>query len=138
MKISEMNNDQAAAALLRIAGPFASIADDEEVMQMMDEIKAMKTGGVPVQKATLRMIPKFVTFGLSRHKNDLYEIIGALTMKKTAEVAKMNIIETIKVVQESFDDVTSSFFPFSAGLQQKSGGKLSLKSTGTDGTAGTP
>ena len=137
VKITEMNNDQAAAALLRIAGPFASIADDEEVMAMLDQIKAMREGGVPVNQATMKMLPKFVIFGLSRHKKDIYEIIGALAMKPTTEVAKMNILETVQILRESFDEVFAGFFPSSAGRQQKSGGKSSAKSSGTVGTAGT-
>lgn len=138
MKITEMTNDQAADAMLRLAGPFASFADDEEFMKMMDEIQAMKDGGMPVRTATLKMIPKFVTFGIRRHKHDLYEIIGALTLKPTAHVAKMNFMETIQTVRESWDDVTSSFFPSSGAGLTKSAGSSSERSTGTDGTDGTP
>lgn len=138
MKITEMTNDQAADAMLRLAGPFASFADDEEFMKMMDEIQAMKDGGMPVRTATLKMIPKFVTFGIRRHKHDLYEIIGALTLKPTAQVAKMNFMETIQTVRESWDDVTASFFPSSGAALMKSAGSSSERSTGTDGTDGTP
>lgn len=138
MKISEMNNDQAAAALLRIAGPFASIADDEDLMPMMDEIKAMKDGGVPVNTATVRMIPKFVMFALQRHKHDLYEIIGAMTMKTAAQVAQMSILETVQVFRESYDDLASGFFTPSGDAQKSGAGKSSAPSSGTDGTDGTP
>lgn len=138
MKISEMNNDQAAAALLRIAGPFASIADDEDLMPMMDEIKAMKDGGVPVNTATVRMIPKFVMFALQRHKHDLYEIIGAMTMKTAAQVAQMNILETVQVFRESYDDLASGFFTPSGDARKSGAGKSSAPSSGMDGTDGTP
>ena len=138
MKISEMNNDQAAAALLRIAGPFANIADDEELMTIWDEIKALKDSGATAQAATLKMVPKFVTFGLQRHKRDIYEIIGAMAGKTNGEVAKMNILETIKVFRENIDDLTTGFFTPSGVQTPKNAGKSSARSTGTAGTDGTP
>jgi hypothetical protein len=138
MKISEMTNDQATDALLRISGPFAAIADDDELMTLMDEIKAMQTGGITVQKATAQMIPKFVTFALRKHKRDLYEIVGALTMKPAAEVGRMNIMETIQTVRASYDDVMASFFPQSGNARKSKGASLSAKSSATAGTDGTP
>jgi hypothetical protein len=138
MKISEMTNDQAAEALLRISGPFASMADDEEFMVMMDEIQQLKSGGMPVGRATAKMIPKFITFALRRHKADLYEIIGAFTGKPNAQVAKMNLLETIQVFRESYDDLAASFFPSFGGVWGSSAGTSSARSSNTAGMAGTP
>lgn len=137
MKISEMTNDQAAEAMIRLAGPFASLADDEEIMTMLDEIKAMKLQGIAVMTATIKMIPRFVTFGLAKHKRDLYEIVGALLQKPASAVGKLNMLQTIKAVEESFDEDTQSFFTQFGAARMSKGGKSSAASSGTDGTAGT-
>ena len=137
MKISEMTNDQAAEALVRIAGPFGSLADDEEMMAMFDDIKAMKVKGITLQQVTAKMIPRFVTLGIRKHKRDIYEIVGALLMKSVAEVGKMNLLETIKAVQESFDETTISFFTESGGAKKRSVRSSSAVLSSTDGTVGT-
>ena len=136
MKISEMNNDQATAALLRICGPFERIADDEELMPMIDEIKGMKSG--TVRTGIVKMIPKVVAFAIRKHKIDMYEIVGALTMKPAAAVAKMNFKETIDAVSGSVDDILTSFFPQSANVTRSRGGRSSAASPGTAGTDSTP
>ena len=41
MKISEMTNDQAADALIRISAPFENICSDEEVVDALAEIKEL-------------------------------------------------------------------------------------------------
>ena len=138
MKISEMTNDQATTALLRIAGPLSSIADDEEAVAMMDEIKALEKAGVRVERATARMIPKFVNYGLKKHKKDFYEIIGALAMKPTAQVGGMNILQTVQLIRDSWDDISASFFTRSGGARRSSAESSSAKSTETAGAAGTP
>lgn len=108
MKISEMTNDQAAEALIRLAVPFGNICDDEKLVEMID--RYTKTKDEPYIRVIGRMLPDAVAYALKEHKADLYEIIGALSNKKVAEVAKMNFIETIKVFRESYDEVLHGFF----------------------------
>ena len=136
MKISEMTNDQAATAILRICGPFERISDDEEVMGLFDELKKMKKG--TIREGIMKMIPKFVTLALKKHKLDLYEVIGALMMKPVHAVATMNFKETIDAVSDSIDDVLTSFFPQSANVTRNSGGRSSAASPDTAGTGSTP
>ena len=137
MKISEMTNDQAATALLRISGPASRLCDDDDMMKMLDEIREMKTGGVDVFRATAKMIPKFVTYGLAKHKHDLYEIVGALLMEPTGKVGKLNFVETVNTVRDSFDNVLTSFFPQTAKVKKNIGGRSSAASPGTAGTDST-
>ena len=117
MKISEMNNDQAAEAMIRLAVPFGNICEDEEAIKLIDEYKNM--GEMPLIQTIGRLLPKFVTYMLKTHKNDLYEIIGALTFNTVEKVAKMNFAETIKAVRENYDEVLVSFFPQSVAQTKK-------------------
>lgn len=111
MKISEMTNDQAAEAMIRLAVPFGNICEDEEALKLIDEYKGLSK--IPVIQTIGRMLPKIAGYLLKTHKDDLYEIIGALTFQTAEKVAKMNFAETIKVMRESYDEVLVSFFPSS-------------------------
>ena len=119
MKISEMTNDQAAVAMVRLSGPFARICEDDEMLALIDEIQTMRGGSkLPVVKAVGTLLPKFVTFGLAKHKDDLYEIVGALLMEPAGKVGSMNFVQTVNAVKESYDDVLVSFFTQYAQVTQ--------------------
>lgn len=117
MKISEMTNDQAAEAMIRLAVPFGNICEDEEALKLLDEYRSMNS--LPMLQTIGKMLPKLVSYMLKSHKDDLYEIIGALTFMTADKVAKMNFAETIKVIRESYDEVLASFFPLSVKQTKK-------------------
>lgn len=120
MKISEMTNDQATEAMIRLAGPFSNICDDEEALKLIDRVQNMKN--VNVVKAVSKIIPDFVAFGFKKHKSDLYEIIGALTNTPTAKVGNMNFMQTVDELRNSYDEILEGFFTSSAAA-----GKMSEK-----------
>lgn len=132
MKISEMTNDQAAEALIRLTVPFSNICDDEDAMKMIDEYQAMNKQ--PLIKTIGKMLPQLAAYLFKSHKTDLYEIVGAVTFKKSAEVAKMNFLETIKVLRESYDEVMRSFFTSSVQQMKQPVGKRSVSSSSMDTT----
>ena len=108
MKISEMNNDQATDAMVRISAAFGFICEDEEMLSVIDDLQ--KLGETPIMQAIPKVLPKFATLAFRKHKNSLYEIIGALCQKSQKEVGKMNFKETIALVKESYDDILRDFF----------------------------
>lgn len=112
MKISDMTNDQATEAMIRIAVPISNICDDEDMLAIFDEIANSQK--IPVVKMIAKILPKFTAFCLQKHKVDLYEIIGALQMIPAAKVGKMNFAQTVKAMQDSYDDILVGFFTQSA------------------------
>lgn len=108
MKISEMTNDQAAKALIRISAPIESLCNDSKLDEMLETYKATKKE--PFFKSVGALLPKFITYAIRTHKDDLYEIISTLIGKTVEEVGNMNIMETVKVVRESYDEVLQGFF----------------------------
>ena len=129
-----MTNDQATEAIIRIATPISNICDDKGMLEIIDSLGKM--GEMNLITAIGRILPKIATYALKDHKNDLYEIIGALQMKPTAQVGKMNFAETIKAVKESYDDILAGFFTDSVASAMRKGKESSALSSGTDGTAG--
>ena len=108
MKISEMTNDMAAQALIRLSEPISNICDDDDMLKLLDEVQGMKDE-IAI-RAIAKLIPKFVAFGIVKHKKDLYEIVGALMMEPTSKVGGMNFVQTIQALEDSYDDVLASFF----------------------------
>ena len=107
MKITEMTNEQAADALIRLSTPFGNICDDEKLTDMIEQYKALKDE--TFIRTVGKILPQIIGYAFKEHKNDLYEIVGALTGKTTAQVAKMNFAETIKTVRDSYDEVLATF-----------------------------
>ena len=136
MKLSEMTNDQAADAMIRLAEPIGAICDDEEAVKMIDEYK--KRYKMPLFYAVGKMIPTLVGYLLKKHKSELYEIISLLSGEKKVDVGNMNFAETVKVLRDSYDDTLSVFFRSSGKQLLSAVKKSSAISSATAGTAGTP
>lgn len=113
MKISEMTNDQAADALIRLAEPIGRLCDDENAVAMVDEYKANLRK--PLFYVIGKIIPRLAGYLMKEHKADIYEIVSILTGWKLEEVQKKNFGETVAVIKDSYDDVLASFFTPSAG-----------------------
>ena len=129
-----MTNDQATEAIIRIATPISNICDDAGMMEIIDDLQ--KFGETDLMTSIGRTLPKIVTYALKSHKNDLYDIIGALQMKPTEQVGKMNFAETIRSVKESYDDILAGFFTDSVRSAVTNGKRSSASLSGTAGTAG--
>ena len=108
MKISEMTNDQATEALIRISEPFANICDNDEIVSMLT--RYVTYGNLPKIKTIGKIMPELVTYALKEHKRDVYEIIAALQMKPVSEIGKMNFKETLDAIKNSYDEVLRDFF----------------------------
>ena len=108
MKISEMNNEQATEAMIRLSVPFGNLCDDEKVVEMINKYRDMKD--TPMIQTIGRVLPEIVMYAFKTHKDDLYEMVGALTDQTVEKVAKMNFVKTINVLKESYDDVLKDFF----------------------------
>ena len=108
MKISEMTNDQATQAIVRLAQPLANIMDDPQAESVLGEFAKQKDK--PLINAISAVLPKAVAFCMKDHKKDLYEVIGALTMIPAGKVGAMNFVQTIKELKDSIDQDFLDFF----------------------------
>ena len=118
MKISEMTNDQATQAIIRLAQPLANIMDDPNAVGVFEEFAKQK--GEKLSTAIGAVLPKAVAFCMKDHKKDLYEIIGALTMIPASKVGAMNFVQTIKELKDSIDQDFLDFFKSSRNVTAES------------------
>ena len=122
MKISQMNTDQAADVLLRISQPVANIIDDPEMEPMIKKISESKD--VPPLKLISTFLPQLTTLALKTHKQDVYEIAGALAQEPASKMGKKPVLEFIGILKESIDQDLIDFFK-SSGNQTTMAGEES-------------
>ena len=103
-----MTNEQAADALIRLSVPFGNICDDEKMVEIIT--KYTEARKEPFIRAIGRIMPEAIGYALKEHREELYEIIGALTGKTIAQVSKMKLVDTIQVFKDSYDEVLHGFF----------------------------
>ena len=108
MKISEMTNEQAAEALVRLSEPLSNICNDENTLEALKKLSTMK--GKPTVQVFGSMIPSLASISFKDHKQDMFEIAGALQNIPASKVAKMNFKETIKIMKDSYDEIFRDFF----------------------------
>lgn len=116
MKISMMNTEQAADALVRMAQPVANILDDKDVDPILQEFSESEDKSMT--KLAACFIPKIVPLALKTHRDDVFEIVGALEGLSADEVRKLPILKTMAIVRESFDKDLIDFFNFTADQEQ--------------------
>lgn len=130
MKISEMTNEQAADALVRIAGPLGSLCDDEQITEMIKTYRDMEE--TPMVKVIGKFLPEIAAVAFKKHRDDILEIVGALTMQTKAAAGKMNFLETIRIIREAFTDETlTGFFTSFRGRANATGTGSAQGSSGT-------
>lgn len=108
MKISEMNNEQAADALIRLSVPFGNLCEDEKIVEIIKKFQGISDQ--PMIQTMGKIIPEIAMFAFKEHKSDLYEIVGALTNQSVDKVAKMNFVKTVNILKDSYDDTLRDFF----------------------------
>ena len=120
MKISQMNNDQAADAMLKMAQPISNLMDDEDTKKLLETLTQTQQdeGGISYFG---KVLPQVVSFCMKNHKADVYAIVGALMQKPASEVGKLNFLETVKELRESIDEDFLGFFKSSGSLTANPG-----------------
>jgi hypothetical protein len=109
----------AADVLVRIAQPVSNIMDDEQVADVLETLSGSRD--VPYIKLISAMLPKVVPLALKSHRNDLYEVVGALENKPASAVGKANIMETMAVLRDSIDQDLIDFFKSTGGQDVTAG-----------------
>lgn len=110
MNINQMDLDQASEAMLRISNVLGFILEDEEVTKLLDDIGASES--TSYMEWIPKYLPRIANVALRRHKEDLYEVIGALSQQDRKQVGKMNFIDAVALIRENWE-VLNSFFPSS-------------------------
>lgn len=110
MTIYEMDNDHATDAMVRISAALCFVLDDKEVMDTIKEAKEIRDK--TILEGVTMILPKVTALVFRKHKDSLYEIVGALSQQDSGTVGKMSFKQTVDLIRENWT-VLKDFFPSS-------------------------
>lgn len=110
MTIYEMNNDQATDAMIRISAALCFVLEDSEVMDVIKEAQEVREK--TVLEGITMILPKVTALVFRKHRDSLYEIVGALSQQDKKAVGRMNFRQTVDLLKENWETI-KDFFPSS-------------------------
>lgn len=106
MKISEISTEKAMDVLCELTPYVTSIVTDEELIAELKSAIDFGKANTMAEKMALTAgkITKIIPILLRNKKNDVFGIVGVLNNKTIEEVAKQNIIVTMKQIRDIAKD----------------------------------
>lgn len=106
MRISELSTDRATDVLCELTPYIANIVSDEE---LLEELKKAVDRKDIVNKAQwlavgAEKITKILPILLKKRKYDVFGILAVINEKTVEEIAKQNILITLKQAKTAFKD----------------------------------
>lgn len=106
MKISEISTDNAMNVLCELTPYVTNIVTDENLVGELKKAIDFKEANTMAEKMALTAgkITKIIPIILKNRKSDVFGIVGVLNGKTIEEVAKQNIIVTMKQIRDIAKD----------------------------------
>ena len=106
MKISEISTERAMDVLCELMPYVTNIITDETLVAELKEAIDFKEANTMAEKIALTAgkITKIIPILLKNRKNDVFGIVGVLNEKTIDEIAKQNIIVTMKQIRDIAKD----------------------------------
>lgn len=106
MRLSELSTDRATDVLCELTPYIANIVSDEE---LLEELKKAVDRKDIVNKAQwlavgAEKITKILPILLKKRKEDVFGILAVMNEKTVEEIAKQNILVTLKQARTAFKD----------------------------------
>lgn len=106
MRLSELSTDRAADVLCELTPYIANIVSDEE---LLEELKKAVDRKDIVNKAQwlavgAEKITKIMPILLKKRKEDVFGILAVMNEKSVEQIAKQNILVTLKQAKTAFKD----------------------------------
>ena len=106
MKVSEISTEKAMDVLCELTPYVTNIVTDETLLAELKEAIDFKEANTMAEKMALtaRKITKIIPILLKNRKSDVFGIVGVLNGKTIDEIAKQNIIVTMKQIRDISKD----------------------------------
>ena len=117
MKLSEMNTQQLAACLCKIAPALERIGMDDGTNRAFAALTGKLEGGTRMQQLA-QIVGALVPALMGEHFDDMVTIVAAMTGKTEEVVRAQNGFTTIRDVKSFFDEDFLDFFRSSAAQEQ--------------------
>lgn len=120
MRLSEISTERAADVLCEITPYISNIITDEELLEELKKAIAPKGANTRAEFLALGLekINKIVPIVLKKRKSDVFGVLGVLNDKTAAEIAKQNLLATMRQIKEIIKDKELlDFFKSCAGSE---------------------
>ena len=121
MKISEISTERAMDVLCELTPYVTNIVTDETLVAELKEAIDFKEANTMAEKIALTAgkITKIIPILLKNRKSDVFGIVGVLNGKTIDEIAKQNIIVTMKQIRDiAKDKELLDFFKSCTGTEE--------------------
>ena len=106
MKLSQLTTDRAADVLCELTPYIANIVSDEDLLTELKKAVDAKDIQNKAQYLAIgaEKITKILPILLKKRKNDVFGILAVMNEKTVDEIAKQNILVTLKQAKTAFKD----------------------------------
>lgn len=106
MKISEISTESAMNVLCELTPYVTNIVTDEDLVGELKKAIDFKEANTMAEKMALTAgkITKIIPILLKNRKSDVFGIVGVLNGKTIDEIAKQNVIVTMKQIRDIAKD----------------------------------
>ena len=109
MKLSEMNTRELKTALCTITAPIASIAQSQEVAEVVKRLQNEKNSNKNARPFSF-LLTEMIPLLMGKFEKETTLILSALTGKTSEEIDAQIATQTIVDIKESVDGVLIGFF----------------------------
>ena len=106
MRLSQLTTDRAADVLCELTPYVANIVSDEDLLTELKKAVDAKDIQNKAQYLAIgaEKITKILPILLKKRKNDVFGILAVINEKNIEEIAKQNILVTLKQAKTAFKD----------------------------------
>lgn len=110
MKFTEMNTEQLANAICKVADPLSRIAQSKELNEAFAAYSADYSKDQTVLQKSSGLLGKVIPALLNTNYDDMVKVISVMTGKSAEEICAQNGMQTIMDVKTFIDEDFSAFF----------------------------
>ena len=106
MRLSELSTDRATDVLCELTPYIANIVSDEELLEELKKAVDRKDIDNKAQWLAVgaEKITKIIPILLKKRKEDVFGILAVMNEKTVEQIAKQNILVTLKQAKTAFKD----------------------------------
>lgn len=111
-KLSEMNSNELAIALCKLAEPASNLFGDQDVIDALRQLADAKETCGTVMQLMAKAVGIFAPVILGeKHRNDVFQIVAAVRGVDVEVICKQNGLQTVReIVQILFQDIDAIAF----------------------------
>lgn len=105
MKLSQLTTERAADVLCELTPYIANITGDKALLdELANKFDSKGKSAAELYTFAANKYAALVPILLKEHRNDVFSVLATLNERSADEIAKQNVMETMKQVRDLFQD----------------------------------